>query len=84
MAEAVARTEKMIAKTAFQVGDTDRLSICVYIDDIIAVASSPTTAITSLETLENALKETGSLDFKPGSREVLVPTPTRQVVTDQT
>lgn len=83
VAEAVARTEKVLAKNAFQVGDTGRLSICMYIDHIIAVASSATNAITSLETLEDALKETWSLNLKPGSREVLVPTPTRQVVTDK-
>lgn len=82
VAEAVVRTEKALARNAFRAGDKDRLSICVYVDNIIAVGSSATRAIVSLEALEAALNEKWNLDFKPGSREVLVPTPTRQAVID--
>lgn len=76
IAEAVVRVEKALSQNAFRAGDKDRLSLCVYIDNIIAVASSATKAIDSLTAMETALKDKWSLDYKPGSREILVPTPT--------
>lgn len=81
-AEAVTRAEKALSQNAFRVGNKDRLSLCVYIENIIAVASRATKDIASLAVIETALKDKWSLDYKPGSREIPLPTPTRQEVTD--
>lgn len=80
VAGSIAHARKRMRLAAFNLGDDRRLSMCVYIDNIVAASHDAAHAIQSMDVFDSVLHSRWGLSLKDGSRAVIIPEPIRQML----